>query len=140
MRTTHRAATAMAPFLLALAACAAPALSFAGDTTAAAQLQQWSALAGTPGNVTKGQALFSTRQGGEWSCASCHGMPPTREGKHANTARSIAPLAPAFNPTRFTDSAKVNKWFRVNCKDVFSRECSAAEKADVLAFLLSLKP
>jgi hypothetical protein len=27
-----------------------------------------------------------------------------------------------------------------NCNDVFSRECSPAEKADVLAYLLSLKP
>lgn len=40
----------------------------------------------------------------------------------------------------FTDTAKVNKWFRRNCKDVLSRECSAGEKADVLAYLLNLKP
>jgi hypothetical protein len=48
-------------------------------------------------------------------------------------------MAPAFNPQRFTDAAKVDKWFRRNCKDVLARECSAAEKADVLAWLLSLK-
>ncbi|MFN3630954.1 MAG: DUF1924 domain-containing protein, partial [Casimicrobiaceae bacterium] len=28
---------------------------------------------------------------------------------------------------------------RRNCKDVLSRECSAAEKADVLAYLIRLK-
>jgi len=33
----------------------------------------------------------------------------------------------------------VDKWFRRNCKDVLSRECSAAEKADVMAYLISLK-
>jgi cytochrome c553 len=140
MRTTPHAAFAIAPLLLALAACLVPALSTAGDTSAAAQLQQWSAQAGAPGQAARGQALFNTRQGGEWSCASCHGMPPTAQGKHANTGKAIAPLAPAFNAERFTDSAKVGKWFRRNCNDVFSRECSAAEKADVLAYLLSLKP
>ena len=140
MRTTPHAGAALAPYLLALAAFVTPALSFAGDTSAAAQLQQWSALAGAPGQAARGQALFNFRQGGEWSCASCHGTPPTQEGKHANTGKAIAPLAPAFNAARFTDSAKVGKWFRRNCNDVFSRECSAAEKADVLAYLLSLKP
>ena len=78
-------------------------------------------------------------QGGEWSCASCHGTPPTAQGKHANTGKVIAPLAPAFNAKAFTDSAKVDKWVKRNCNDVLSRECSAGEKADVLAYLNSLK-
>jgi hypothetical protein len=45
-----------------------------------------------------------------------------------------------FNPERFTDTAKVDKWFRRNCKDVASRECTAAEKADMLAWLLQFHP
>ena len=122
--------------LLALAALAA----HAGDTTPAEQLSRWSAQAGAPGNASKGQAFFNQRHGGEWSCASCHGTPPTRQGEHASTAKPIAPLAPAFNAQAFTDAAKSDKWFRRNCKDVLSRECSAAEKADVMAYLLSLKP
>ena len=122
--------------LLALAAVAA----HAGDTTPAEQLSRWSAQAGAPGNASKGQAFFNQRHGGEWSCASCHGTPPTRQGEHASTAKPIAPLAPAFNAQAFTDAAKSDKWFRRNCKDVLSRECSAAEKADVMAYLLSLKP
>ncbi|MDZ4123678.1 MAG: DUF1924 domain-containing protein, partial [Hydrogenophaga sp.] len=85
-------------------------------------------------------AFFNQRHGGEWSCASCHGTPPIRQGEHASTAKPIAPLAPAFNAKAFTDAAKADKWFRRNCKDVLSRECSAAEKADVLAYLLSLQP
>lgn len=111
----------------------------AADTSAAEQLQRWSAQAGTPGNAGKGQVFFNNRQGGEWSCASCHGTPPTAQGKHANTGKVIAPLAPAFNPKAFTDTAKVDKWFKRNCNDVLSRECSAGEKADVLAYLNSLK-
>lgn len=111
----------------------------AGDTTPAQQLSHWSAQAGTPGNAARGQTFFNTQHGGEWSCASCHGTPPTAEGKHASTGKPIAPLAPAFNPKAFTDTAKVDKWFRRNCKDVLARECSAGEKADVLAYLNSLK-
>jgi hypothetical protein len=66
-------------------------------------------------------------------------MPPTKEGKHASTDKSISPLAPAFNSKRFTDEAKVNKWFKRNCNDVLGRECSSLEKADVMAYLNSLK-
>jgi hypothetical protein len=51
----------------------------------------------------------------------------------------IAPLAPAFNAKAFTDTAKVDKWFHRNCKDVLSRECNAAEKADLLAYLNGLR-
>ncbi|MDO9029507.1 MAG: DUF1924 domain-containing protein [Hydrogenophaga sp.] len=111
----------------------------AADTTPAAQLQHWNTQAGTPGNAAKGQTFFNAKHGAEWSCASCHNTPPTTQGKHANTGKVIAPLAPAFNPKAFTDTAKVDKWFKRNCNDVLSRECSAGEKADVLAYLNSLK-
>lgn len=124
------------PALLA-AACVLPAR--AGDTSIAQQLAHWSAQAGTPGDAARGQAFFNAKHGGTWSCASCHGMPPTAAGKHANTGKAIDPLAPAANPKAFTDTARVDKWFRRNCKDVLARECSAAEKADVLAWLAGLK-
>ncbi len=112
----------------------------AADTTPAQQLERFSAQATTPGQAERGRVFFTSRQGGEWSCASCHGNPPTQPGKHASTGKSIGPMAPAFNPKAFTDTAKVDKWFRRNCKDVLQRECSAAEKADVLAYLIGLKP
>jgi hypothetical protein len=124
--------------------CALQALvmhaAHAADTSPAQQLSHWTAQAGAPAKAERGQALFNQRQGGEWSCASCHGTPPTGQGKHASTGKAIAPLAPAFNAKAFTDTAKVDKWFKRNCKDVFSRECSAQEKADVLAYLIQLKP
>lgn len=124
-----------------LLACAAVlgAQALAADTSPAQQLSQWSTVAGKPGSAAQGQVFFNSKQGGQWSCASCHGTPPTGDGKHASTGKAIKPLAPAFNPQVFTDSARVDKWFRRNCKDVLSRECSAAEKADVMAYLLSLK-
>jgi mono/diheme cytochrome c family protein len=103
-------------------------------------LAGYSAQAGAAASPDRGQQLFTTRQGREWSCASCHGAVPTQTGKHATTGKPIGAMAPAFNPERFTDAAKTEKWFRRNCNDVVGRECSAAEKADVLSWLLTLKP
>jgi len=124
--------------LAAGALCGLPAR--AGDTTAALQLARFSAEAGAPASVDAGRAMFLPPKGNALSCASCHGTPPTGSGRHASTGKTIAPLAPAVNPQAFTDSAKVDKWLRRNCKDVLQRECSAGEKADVLAYLVSLKP
>lgn len=107
--------------------------------TPASEWQRWQQAAGQTGDAAKGQAFFQQRHGGEWSCASCHGLPPISDSKHASTGKKIAPLAPAFNAERLTDSAKVDKWFKRNCKDVLSRECTAIEKADVLAYLIGLK-
>jgi hypothetical protein len=108
-------------------------------STPQAELIRWQQAAGQSGDAARGQVFFRSQHGGEWSCASCHGQQPTRDGKHASTGKSIMPLAPAANPERLTDTAKVDKWLRRNCKDVLSRECSAIEKADVLAYLISLK-
>lgn len=103
------------------------------------QLAAYSAQAGAPVQAARGQQLFTSKHGEDWSCSTCHTATPTVEGKHASTGKPIAPLAPAFNPERFVDAAKTEKWFRRNCNDVMGRECSAAEKADVLAWLLTLK-
>jgi hypothetical protein len=91
------------------------------------------------GDAVRGQSFFNSTHGNEWKCASCHGAVPTGKGDHAITHKVIEPLAPAFNAQRFSDLAKADKWFRRNCKDVLARECSAAEKADVLTWLMTLK-
>jgi mono/diheme cytochrome c family protein len=69
------------------------------------------------------------------SCATCHGSDPTRPGKHVRTGKRIAPMAPSVNRERFTDPAKVAKWFTRNCKWTWGRECTAAEQADIKAYL-----
>lgn len=115
------------------------ATSHAADTTAQTQAAHWQALAGAPADAERGRIFFNSRHGGEWSCASCHGTPPTAPGEHASTGKRIPTLAPAFNPKAFTDTARTDKWFRRNCKDVLGRECSALEKADVLTYLNSLR-
>jgi hypothetical protein len=89
----------------------------------------------------------STRRGAEFyaqrfgvsakmpACTSCHTENPLQAGRHVVTDKPIQPLAPAAHAERFTDPAKTEKWFRRNCKEVVGRECSAAEKADFIAFL-----
>jgi hypothetical protein len=107
--------------------------------TPAELLAGYAAQAGQSANPVRGEAFFKASQGQEWQCTSCHGKSPMVGGRHASTDKPIEPLAPAANPKRFTDSAKVEKWFRRNCKDVLARECTATEKADVLAWLMSLR-
>lgn len=129
--------TALLPRLVFVLLGAAGSLAYA--VTPAEQLAGYSAQAGAAAQPAKGQAFFTEKHGKEWSCASCHGATPTVEGKHASTGKAIAALAPAFNPKGFTDEAKTEKWFRRNCNDVLGRVCTANEKADVLAWLLTLK-
>lgn len=126
-------------FTLALAFASALLVPGAQAATPAEQLQGYSAQAGAAGVPARGQQFFTSTHGREWSCASCHGSVPTQGGKHASTGKPIGAMAPAFNPDRFTDATKTEKWFRRNCNDVVGRECSAGEKADVLAWLMTLK-
>lgn len=126
---------------IALASAATLCASATASAATPAELQSaYSATAGAAPVSSRGQALFTGRHGREWSCSSCHGAVPTRAGRHATTGKAIAALAPAANPERFVDAAKSEKWFRRNCNDVLGRECSAAEKADVLAWLRTLTP
>ncbi len=111
----------------------------AAAITPAELLSGYTAQAGQPANAARGETFFKASHGQEWQCTSCHGKSPMVGGRHASTDKAIAALAPAANAKRFTDSAKVDKWFRRNCKDVLARECTAAEKADVLAWLITLR-
>ncbi len=69
------------------------------------------------------------------ACSTCHTANPAAEGRHTVTGKRIAPLAPAANAERFTEAAKVERWFKRNCTEVVGRECSVAEKADFIAFV-----
>jgi mono/diheme cytochrome c family protein len=110
--------------------------------TPAELLAAYAAKAGATPSAERGQKLFTTDFGRQmgFRCASCHGPVPLGRGKDEVSEKPIAPLAPAANPARFTDKAKVENAFRMNCKDVVGRECTALEKADVMTWLLSLKP
>jgi len=93
-------------------------------------------------SATRGAEFYRQRHaadGGELSCGTCHTNDPIAGGKHHKTHKSIEPLAPAANPERFTDAAKVEKWFRRNCREVLGRECTAAEKGDFITYLISVR-
>jgi mono/diheme cytochrome c family protein len=89
-------------------------------------------------SAERGKAFYAAKTGAV-SCASCHGDSPLAAGKHATTGKAILALAPAANAQRFTDAAKVEKWFKRNCNDVLKRACTAGEKGDFVAYALSLK-
>ncbi len=103
-----------------------------------AQLQ---ASAGGSASAERGKALFLEKFDGEKaeSCAACHTVNPKERGQHVRTKKAIDPLAPVANPERFTDMAKVEKWFKRNCNEVLSRACTAQEKADFAAYMVSVK-
>lgn len=94
-----------------------------------------------PASAARGEVFFHakiTRDGQTESCASCHTDNPKAVGK-TRANKAIEPLAPVANRERLTDPAKVEKWFKRNCKDVLARECTAQEKADFIAFLIAVK-
>lgn len=97
----------------------------------------------TPGfqgfSAARGESFFKATHGKKLSCTSCHTENPATQGKHADTGKVIQPLAPSANAERFSDPAKVEKWFKRNCNDVLGRVCTAQEKGDVLTYLLTLK-
>jgi mono/diheme cytochrome c family protein len=89
-------------------------------------------------SATRGEAFYKAKSG-DVSCANCHGDSPKAHGKHATTGKDILAMAPVTNAERFTDAAKVEKWFKRNCNDVLKRACTANEKGDFIAYLLSVK-
>lgn len=92
-------------------------------------------------SAERGQKLFmATHTGGKPdtpSCTSCHTDNP-RNGGMTRVGKPIDPMAVSVQTDRFTDPAKVEKWFGRNCNSVLGRECTALEKGDVLTYLSSL--
>lgn len=123
-----------------------PLAAHAADS-AASQIQGWTeqaktAQSGFTPSFERGKTLYfkTFKVSAEFpSCAACHTDDARREGKHAITGKKISPMAPVATADRFTDAIKTEKWFKRNCKEVTGAECSAADKADFVAYLASLK-
>jgi len=90
-------------------------------------------------SAAAGEKLYKTVGPNQLACASCHTDSPKNVGKHAKTNKVIDPMAPSANPTRFTDAAKVEKWFKRNCNDALGRACTTQEKGDFMTYMLSVK-
>lgn len=95
-----------------------------------------------PASAARGEKLFrgkfSAGKAAD-SCTACHTQDAKAAGQHVKTHKAIDPLAPVAQKDRFTDAAKVEKWFRRNCQEVLGRECLAQEKADFTAYMMSVK-
>jgi len=103
-------------------------------------LAQYAAAAKTTGfSAARGQTLHNqTFSGGKPntpSCTTCHGK-DARSAGLALTGKAIEPVAVSAAPTRYTDPAKVEKWFKRNCTEVLGRECTPQEKGDWLTFVI----
>ena len=128
----------MKPLGLVLAALASP---LACADTHRQVLDQLVLAAGSGASAAQGERLFRMKSdhGEAASCSACHTDDPKAAGRHVRTHKAIEPLAPVANPARFTDTAKVEKWFGRNCKEVLDRACSAQEKADFAAYMISVR-
>lgn len=92
-------------------------------------------------SAKRGRAFFLAHHSGgnadTPSCSTCHTKDPRNEGQ-TTVGKSIAPMAVSRTPKRFTDLAKVEKWFRRNCDTVMGRACTPKEKGDFITFMSSI--
>lgn len=97
----------------------------------------------TTPSITEGKMFFNRKfkatNGKEVACASCHTSNPANSGKHIVTGKTIAPLSPVANSKRFNDLEKVEDKFTEHCNDILGADCTAAEKANFIAYLLTEK-
>jgi len=103
-----------------VAKSAAPA--FAGFSTARGKILHTQAFAGGKADTP--------------ACTSCHDKDPRGAGS-TPAGKAIKAMAVSVTPDRYSDPAKVEKWFKRNCNEVIGRECSAQEKGDWLAYMVS---
>lgn len=131
----------MKPISIALAGLAVMAtVAVAASPARQAILDGYAAKAGGQPSAARGKAFFfATHTGGKpdtASCTACHGESARSAGR-TRAGKPIEPLAVSVTPSRFTDAAKVEKWFGRNCRTVLGRACTAGEKADFIAFMSS---
>jgi cytochrome c553 len=95
-----------------------------------------------PASAVRGEKLFRAKSAlgkAVDACTACHTENAKAAGQHVKTHKAIDPLAPVVQKDRFTDLAKVEKWFKRNCQEVLERACTPQEKADFTAYLISVK-
>ena len=121
----------------ALSALAAPAAQQAIIDQYAAEAKK--ADPGFKGfNADAGKEFFFAKHTGGTgeadACTGCHTTDPKKAGE-TRAGQAIDPIDVSVNPSRYTDPAKVEKWFGRNCDTVLGRECTVIEKGNFLAFI-----
>lgn len=120
--------------IIVLVSLVPAATALAADNAVQELLRDYAAQGAATADAAAGRKLWQT-QFEQRSCTSCHTDDLTVTGHHAKTNKLIEPMATSVNPERLTDPAKVEKWFRRNCKWTMGRECTAQEKANFLVFI-----
>jgi len=128
---------AMALALASVAAAAAPREDLLAAYAAAARKADpaFSGFSAARGDSLHRQS-FAGGKSETPACTSCHSNDPRAAGR-TPAGKAIDPMAASTNPARYSDPAKVEKWFRRNCNEVLGRECSAQEKGDWLSYMIS---
>ncbi|PKO46645.1 MAG: hypothetical protein CVU29_05200 [Betaproteobacteria bacterium HGW-Betaproteobacteria-22] len=142
MKTFNIALAAMFGF----AAFTAQAAEKSSITNAEALTKKYVTIAQTVNpefvsSVTEGKIFFNRKfklsSGKEAACASCHTQNPADQGKNIITGKTIAPLSPAVNNKRFRSLDKVEEKFTEHCNEILGTDCTAAEKANYIVYLLT---
>lgn len=127
-------------YAIALLSAAASATAFAGGAVDE-RLSSYQKEGAGPFSAEVGERMwtqeFNPKGDGARSCTSCHGSDLSKTGKHQRTGKPIKPLSPDANSERLTDSKKIEKWFKRNCKWTLGRVCSTQEKGDFLLYIQS---
>jgi hypothetical protein len=105
-------------------------------TSAKAAVPSFSGFSASRGKTFYNQA-FAGGKPDTSACTSCHGNDPRSPGR-ALTGKTIEPMVVSASPSRYSDPAKVEKWFKRNCNEVLGRECTPQEKGDWLTYMSSL--
>jgi len=105
------------------------------------QLAQYAAAANSAGfSAARGQTLHTQNFAGGKpdtpACTSCHGK-DVRSAGRTLTGKTIEAVAVSVTATRYTDPAKVEKWFKRNCNEVLGRACTPQEKGDWLTYMIA---
>jgi len=86
-------------------------------------------------DAKSGEKLWKDKHAQSRSCRTCHGDHLRGPGKHIKTKKKIEAMSPSVNAKRFTKVKFIEKWFKRNCQWTWGRECTAAEKGQILMFL-----
>jgi len=95
-----------------------------------------------PFSAEAGRKFYLVRrtwQSGDYTCSGCHTEDPKKVGRHIETKQPIKPLAPIANPERFTSAPTVEANFVAHCMDLHERDCTAYEKGNIIAYLMSVR-
>ncbi len=112
-------------------------------TTAEQAAKDYAAFAKSTLSADEGKEFYTKKlvmiDGKELACATCHTDNPANKGKHNETGKAIQPMAPAVNPKRFADLNESAKGFTKHCKQVYGKDCSAKDKGNFIAYVLTFK-